>query len=81
MYTNIVLLLLYSVCLFCIQSASDDLLAYLSDFTKEAVKEREVNLSAPIYLLSSVIKGFGRSRAGPEIAKVDQINSMYFIWS
>lgn len=56
-----------------LQNASDDSspLEYLRDSgIIAAVQEREVNLSAPIYLLSAAVNRLGRRRVNPQVTEV-----------
>ena len=54
-----------------IQNASHTL-KYLRESAVEAVRDREVNLSAPIYLLSAAVNSLGRKWVNkPEITEVE----------
>lgn len=55
-----------------IENASDDLtaLGFLRDSAIGAVREREVNLSAPTYLLSAIVNRLGRRQVNPEVTEV-----------
>ena len=56
-----------------VQNASDDLspLKYLRDSGIRAVREREVNLSAPIYLLSAVVNRLGERQVNSQVTEVE----------
>lgn len=66
----------YSLWLFQIQNASDDLspFEYVRDSAIRAVRDREANLSAPIYLLSAVVNRLGRRRVNPRVTEVYSCN-------
>ncbi len=59
-----------------IRNASDDLspLEYVRDSAIRAVRDREVNLSAPMYLLSTIVNRLGRIRVNRRVTEV------YYNW-